>query len=414
MIPEAFIRLLEKYETSELSQAEMERFKKLLKNPDVKVFMRAREQLEFELNQLAQTKLDESMVDSLIPQITNEIESRLLIHGVPADVQWQDDVVATEGGRAGYVKKWFGYVGASVAAAACIGMAVLLYPQIQSEIERPLDEGLYSDVVTQKSQVAHEESASSMERAERAEHEMTEQGAAGQGDGAQETGVQGAGSQTAGEQSETVKKQTSSQLPTVANGSNSVMYSMSESSEQEQRKSNDAGSSTSSQTPVVKVPPVKNPVVKQIEKKADSGSQSNVSPLNSSAEDASPPKQTTPSTNVNSGSATTSPAESNHTNPMSLKTSNDSGAMGMGSMGSGSQGLEASYNIQVQGALIVIYDKWDRFVAKSAYVVRSDAEQVYPVGWQVYGEVYRYKVIGPAGAQYFDMNVHAGTETKVK
>jgi hypothetical protein len=63
MIPEAFMRLLEKYEAGELSETEMVRFKKFMKNREVKAFMNEREQLEQQLNQLAQTTLNESLVD---------------------------------------------------------------------------------------------------------------------------------------------------------------------------------------------------------------------------------------------------------------------------------------------------------------------------------------------------------------
>jgi hypothetical protein len=419
MIPEAFIRLLEKYETSELSQAEMERFKKMLKNPDVKAFMREREQLELDLNQLAQTKLDVSMVDSLIPQITNEMESRLLVHGLPADGQQQDDVVPDDGSRVVGVKKWFGYFGAGVAAAACIGMAVLLYPQIQSDIERPLDEGLYSDVVTQKSQAVQEESASSMEMYEQA---ITDEGAAEQGEGVQGDAV--------------AKAQTDAQQRAVAKYDESVMYSKSQATEEAQRKSSDAGSSASEKanqqqtSSSVQVPSVKQQAKPQSKSNHNSGSSSpsNTSQPYSGAdtEVVSPPKKTQPSDDVkHDGSqsdrgATPSynPSDSNDMQVLkmpdsdqspTLKSSNSTWGGGMQSMGT-----IDSYEIKVQNGRLVIVDEDGSVVGKSAYVVRNDAEKLYPVGWQVYGSVYRYKLVGATATHYFDMNLVAGTESVVR
>jgi outer membrane biosynthesis protein TonB len=393
MIPEAFMRLLEKYEAGELSETEMVRFKKLMKNREVKAFMNEREQLEQQLNQLAHTKLNESLVDSLIPQITNEMESHFLINGFKME---EDTPIKSR-------RRWFGYVSAGVVAAACIGFALLLFPQIQSQIERPTKDDLYSDVVAGKHHHDSEQTESAQSEENVIADNLTTLKTEEMAPAIAETPASSAGSEQDSQEERSVA--TAVAAPDKADSGEGSERSVTEAIEAAQSKvSSGTGSSAKEVKPVEPVKPVK--PVEPVQTANNLPKPEPKSPAKTEQPTVKQPLKTSDDGQNTSNSVVVPPLFSSQQNGGSEDAAS--------SMGMKSTLVTGIYQIRVEGEKLVIRDGSQNVIIKSAYAVKSDAEQVFPVGWQTYGESYRYKVVGPTGTQLFDIKLDTGTETKVR
>jgi hypothetical protein len=363
MIPEAFMRLLEKIETGQpLTVQEEQRYRKLLKNKEIKQFMKERELLEQQLESLPTPELDERFVDRLMPQITQEMESRFLVSGFPGmQSEGAKEKRATKRTNRTLLKRWFG---AGIAFAAVVAFAIMIYPQIEREAElAPVVDG---DNTKNKNHTI------TLNRATDEKHQTRSTEEAAQDSQASANQSRQAVNSSANEADESRAEE----YDTVINFSSDSSVSNNQ--------------STPGQAPLVQPAPAPQPAPKTPAKEQNSA-------INSPVEE--PIIQVEPQTE-----SATQPFDPS-TKKTQMLNVQDSNQLMM---------TAQVYNVEIENQRVVIRNSNGAIVYQSAQKAKSGVQSIQLVGWQTNGDVYRYQVVSAIGKQTYDVNVQTGTETKVK